>query len=157
MWRVSSMNSARVRESSAKEPRIELVGVGAFPTTDTRVWQYRKADGAVGLLGKPWVGLDQRVGLDGLKARAGAARLHPRKAVGIGITGDQARARCKTLRERQGLATGTGAEIDDTACGLGADQQGGDLRALVLHFDQSVTVGVEAGDVGAAGNAHADG
>src|SRR5262245_24337482 len=40
--------------------------------------------------------------------------------------------------ERQGLASSTGAKIDDPHPGLGIDEESGDLRTLVLHLDEAV-------------------
>ena len=54
-------------------------------------------------------------------------------------------------RERERLAAGAGAEIDHLLARLGAREQRGELRALVLHLDQALdegALGVDGGILG---------
>ncbi len=54
-------------------------------------------------------------------------------------------------RQRQRLAAGAGAEIDHLLARLGARQQRGDLRALVLHLDHALDEGGLGMDRGVLG------
>ena len=55
--------------------------------------------------------------------------------------------------ERQGLAAGPGAKIDDLRLGLGAGEQRRELRALVLHLEPAFAVAGLGLDMGAPAGA----
>src|ERR1051325_7905996 len=58
-----------------------------------------------------------------------------------GIAGDELAAVLHLRGEREGLAAGAGAEIDDPHARPRTGEQGGQLRALVLHLDEAVPEG----------------
>ena len=91
----------------------------------------------------------QRAALD--IADAGAAQPLPGalQAPFRRVAGDELAAVSHRRGERQGLAAGAGAEIDDAHPGTRAGEKRGDLRAFVLHLDETVLEG------GGAGKRHA--
>ncbi len=62
------------------------------------------------------------------------------------IAGDELAAVFHLGGERQRLAAGAGAEIDDPHAGARIGEEGGQLRALVLHLDEPVLERVRRGE-----------
>src|SRR5579884_4414266 len=69
---------------------------------------------------------------------AGAAQPHPGalQSAGRDVAGDELAAVSHQSGERQALAAGPGAEIDDPHAGPGIGEQGRHLRTLVLDLDE---------------------
>ena len=68
------------------------------------------------------------------------------------VAGDELAAISHGRRQRQGLAAGAGAEIDDAHARPRIDQERRELRALVLHLDEPVAEAVERPDSGTRSN-----
>jgi hypothetical protein len=79
------------------------------------------------------------------------ARLDGVQAPGIEVAGDQDPLPPHHLADGQGLAAAASAIVDYRLAGLGAQQPGGDLAALVLHLELAGLEGVERGQLGGAG------
>ena len=93
----------------------------------------------------PGVALDPFVALAGQRTPLGIAdpgAAQPARALlkpsGRHVTSDELAAVSHLGGERQGLASGSGAEIDDPHPGPGIDEECRDLRTLVLHLDEAV-------------------
>src|SRR5262249_33668191 len=99
---------------------------------------------ALGMALDPLVALGrERPALDVADAGAPEPRrrtLEPRRR---DVAGDQMTLVLHAGGERQRLATGAGAEIDDAHAGLHGREQGCQLRALVLHLDPAALESLE--------------
>ena len=71
----------------------------------------------------------------------------------VGIVGIELPGILHQRRERQGLAAGAGAKVDDLLAGPGAGEQGRDLRAFVLHLVPAFAVAGLGLDMRAAAGA----
>ena len=105
----------------------------------------------------PFVALArQRAALDIADAGAAQPRAARSSRQADDVAGDELAAVVHRRGERQGLAAGAGAEIDDPHAGPRIGEQRGDLRALVLHLDEPVLEGGEAGRAARAREAQAE-
>ena len=103
----------------------------------------------------------RRPHLDVAGARAGEPREDRREPVSVRVGGVDLALVFHRRGERERLAAGPGAEVEDLHARLGFGQQRRELRALVLHFDQAFDIGRVGGErrrapVGAHGDAQAD-
>ena len=103
----------------------------------------------------------RRPHLDVARARAGEPGEDRREAASVGVGGVDLALVFHRRGERERLAAGAGAEVEDLHAGLGVGQQRRELRALVLHLDEAFDIGRVGRErrrapVGAHGDAQAD-
>ena len=95
----------------------------------------------------PFVALaGQRTALDIADPGAAQPARRALEPAGRHLAGDELAAIGHSGGQRQGLAAGAGAEIDDPHPGPRIGEQRGDLRAFVLHFDEALLEGGEAAE-----------
>ena len=79
--------------------------------------------------------------LDVARARSGEPREDRREAPRVGVGGIDLAQVLHAGGERERLAAGAGAQIEDLHAWLGAGDERGELRALVLHFHEALDIG----------------